>query len=228
MRSSAKWMRAGPSGLSDTGRGKVFAMKNRPKTNTNGPQMDAEPERTADPSDDRSVTPETAESSDADAFNGVPETDGQPDVGDLEDRLMRALAEQENIRERSRREMERAVQFAGSQLSADLLDTADNLQRAMRSIPESALADSSIRQLFEGLLATERALLTAFARHGIVPIDPLGEPFDPELHEAVQIVADEGQGPGVVSAVVQPGYMHYDRLLRPAAVHVTTASHAAE
>jgi len=203
-------------------------MKNRPRTKTNGPQTDAEPERTADPSDDRSVAPQTAEASDADAFNGALERDGQPDVGDLEDRLMRALAEQENIRERGRREMERAVQFAGSQLSADLLDTADNLQRAMSSIPESALADTAIRQLFEGLLATERALLAAFARHGIVPIDPLGEPFDPGLHEAVQIVADEGQGPGVVSAVVQRGYMHHDRLLRPAAVHVTTASHAAE
>ncbi|WP_088347003.1 MULTISPECIES: nucleotide exchange factor GrpE [Rhodomicrobium] len=197
-------------------------MKNRLKTEMNGLRTGEEPQSTADGPDDRSIPPEAADAGEASPPDAAPEAEEQPDVGDLEDRLMRALAEQENIRARGRREMERAVQFAGSQLSADLLDTADNLQRAIGSIPESALADTTIRQLFEGLLATERALLAAFARHGIVSIDALGKPYDPALHEAVQIVPDEGQGPGVVSAVLKPGYMHHDRLLRPAAVHVTT------
>lgn len=200
-------------------------MKNRSRIKINGEPAVEEAERKADASDDRTVQSKGAG---ANSLNGALEEERQSNVGDLEDRLLRALAEQENIRARGRREMERAVQFAGSQLSADLLDTADNLQRAIGSIPQSALADTVIRRLYEGLLATERALLAAFARHGIVPTDPLGQPFDPALHEAVQIVADEGQGPGVVSAVVKPGYMHHDRLLRPAAVHVTTESHGVE
>ena len=198
-------------------------MKNRPLTEMNGADENDERERAADEAADRSAAAEMADS-DISELNGQVESAEMPALKELQDRLLYALAEQENIRERSQRELERAVQFAGSDLIADLLDSADNLQLAMKSVPESALADSSFKTFFDGLVATKRALLAAFARHGILPIDPLGQPFNPAFHEAVQVVADEGQGPGIVSAVVRPGYMHHDRLLRPAAVHVTIAS----
>ena len=147
---------------------------------------------------------------------------------ELEDRLLRALAEQANMRERSLREIDRAAKFASSQLAGDLLDTADNLRLAIASIPEAASADPNIRLLLAGVVATERALMSTLAKHGIVPIDALGQPFDPAFHEAVHLVADKDRPSGTVIEVIKPGYMHYDRLLRPAAVNVTTAPESDE
>lgn len=154
-----------------------------------------------------------------------PDLRAEPDAIrlDLEDRLTRALAEQQNIRDHNRRQMQRAVSYAASRLAVDLLETADNLRRAIASMPDGTLADSGLRRLFDGVVATERALASAFTKHGIILIDPLGEPFDPALHEAINMLADDTQPAGTVSAVARPGYLHHGRLLRPAAVHVTTS-----
>jgi molecular chaperone GrpE len=140
----------------------------------------------------------------------------------LEDRLLRALAEQANIHERALREIDRATKFAGSQFAGDLLETLDNLRLAIASIPKAASADSEMKPLIAGIIATERALMSALAKHGVEPIDALDQPFDPAFHEAVHLVPGHDRPAGTVVEVIKPGYMHHDRLLRPAAVHVAT------
>jgi molecular chaperone GrpE len=147
---------------------------------------------------------------------------------DLEDRLLGALAEQANIHERASREIDRAAKFASSQFAGDLLDTVDNLRLAVASIPEAASADPGIKPLIAGIVATERALMSALAKHGIVPINALDQPFDPVFHEAIHLVVDKDRPSETVIEVIKPGYMHHDRLLRPAAVRVTTAPESDE
>ena len=144
----------------------------------------------------------------------------ETEMANLKDRLLRALAEQENTRRRAQREREEAIRFAASPLARDLLATADNLRRAIESVPAERAADEAVAQLLAGVAATERALLEALEKHGIRRIDALGEPFDPDRHEAVFQAADSEHPPGTVAEVVQEGYLHHDRLLRPAMVGV--------
>jgi molecular chaperone GrpE len=144
----------------------------------------------------------------------------EAELADCKDRLLRALAEQENARRRAQRERDEAVRFAASGLARDLLATADNLRRAIESVPQERIADETVRRLLTGVVATERALLEALAKHGIRRIASLGEPFDPERHEAVFEVSDPERPAGTVAEVLQEGYLHHNRLLRPAMVGV--------
>jgi molecular chaperone GrpE len=146
--------------------------------------------------------------------------EAEAQLADCKDRLLRALAEHENARRRALREREEAVRFAASGLARDLLATADNLRRAIESVPEERIADETVRRLLAGIVATERALLDALAKHGIHRIASLGERFDPDRHEAVFEVTAPEQPAGTVAEVLQEGYLHHDRLLRPAMVGV--------
>ena len=134
--------------------------------------------------------------------------------------FLRALAEQENIRRRAERERDEVVKFAASGLARDLLPTADNLRRAIESATGANVPEEAVQQLLTGIAVTERGLLEAFGKHGIRRINPLGEPFDPDRHEAMFELTDVDRPAGTVIQVLQPGYLHYDRLLRPAMVGV--------
>jgi molecular chaperone GrpE len=136
------------------------------------------------------------------------------------DRLLRCLAEQENVRRQAQRDREEAVRYAASRFAADLLDTADNLERAIASVPQEKRTDEAVSALLGGIEATRRALLGAFAKHGLRRLDPIGEKFDPNWHEASFDLADDRHPPGAVASVLQPGYLHHERLLRPALVGV--------
>ena len=140
------------------------------------------------------------------------------------DRLLRALAEQENIRAQARRERDEAVRYAASGFAGDLLSSIDNLERAIASVPEDQRSEAVIAGLLTGVEATQRALLDAFAKHGLRRLDPIGEPFDPHRHEASFEAADARYPPGTVTHVIQPGYMHRGRLLRPALVGISKTS----
>lgn len=142
------------------------------------------------------------------------------------DRLLRCLAEQENIRRQARRDREEAVRYAASRFAADLLETADNLERAIASVPQEKRTDEAVSGLLGGIEATRRALLDAFARHGLRRLDPIGEKFDPNWHEASFELADDRHPPGAVASVLQPGYLHHERLLRPALVGVNRSPEA--
>jgi molecular chaperone GrpE len=159
---------------------------------------------------------------------GAPQDTTQPSPGELQkeladvkDQLLRALAEQQNIRRRAQREAQEGLKFAAADLSRDLLATADNLRRAIESAPLQKTDNEAIRQWLAGVTATEKALLDAFARHGIRQLNPIGQTFDPNLHQAVFDVADAEQPAGTIVQVVQPGYMLHDRVLRPAMVGVS-------
>lgn len=144
----------------------------------------------------------------------------EAEVAELKDRLLRALAETENVRRRAQRDREDASKYAVAGFAKDLLSAADNLRRALESLPEAEVKDDRTRSLLEGVAATERELLSVFERHGIRRIDPKGERFDHNFHQAIFEVERSDQPSGTIVEVLQPGYVLHDRLLRPAMVGV--------
>jgi molecular chaperone GrpE len=145
----------------------------------------------------------------------------QAEVADLKDKLLRAVAEGENVRRRAQRDVDEARKFAVSEFARDMLQVADNMHRAIAAVSDEARAeDAEVRSLLEGVELTERELIATLERHGIKRVDPLGEKLDPNLHQAVLQVDDAEAESGTVVTVMQIGYTLNDRLLRPAMVAV--------
>ncbi|WP_343714807.1 nucleotide exchange factor GrpE [Inquilinus sp.] len=145
----------------------------------------------------------------------------EAETAKLKDQTLRAMAETENIRRRSEREREDTAKYAISGFAKSLLDAADNLRRAIDAVPAEAVeADAALKTLVDGVAATERQLLAAFERHGVTRIEPVGETFDPNFHQAMFELPGTGKPSGTVVQVVQPGYVLQGRLLRPAMVGV--------
>ncbi|HLJ63365.1 MAG TPA: nucleotide exchange factor GrpE [Stellaceae bacterium] len=143
------------------------------------------------------------------------------DAAEAKDRVLRALAETENLRRRAQREREEAVRYAAGSFAKDLLSVADNLHRALASAPSDAINDEAMSAFRTGVEATERELLAAFDRHGIRRIEPKpGDRFDHNFHQALFEVEESDQPPGTIAQILQPGYAFHDRLLRPALVGV--------
>jgi molecular chaperone GrpE len=135
--------------------------------------------------------------------------------------LLRTLAEYENARKRSARDLETERRFAHARLAADLLPAIDNLHRAM-DVARNASESSG---LVQGVLATQTQLLDVLKRHGVTSMDAQpGEPFDPNLHQAVSMVADPNQPANAIVQVLQQGFMIHDRVLRPAMVVVSSGA----
>jgi molecular chaperone GrpE len=142
----------------------------------------------------------------------------------LRDQLLRALAETENVRKRGAKEREDALKYGATGFAKDILAVADNLRRALEALPKDKLEqDETIKTFALGVELTEKELLAAFERHGIKRIDPQGQKFDPNLHQAMMQVPNSGQPEGTVVQVMQVGYVIHDRLLRPAMVGVAKA-----
>ena len=144
----------------------------------------------------------------------------EAELADTKDRLLRALAETENVRRRLQRERDDAQKYAAGSFAKDLLSPVDNLRRALDAMPEEEIADPRARSLRDGVAATERELLAAFERHGLKRIDPKGERFDHNFHQAIFEAERPDVPAGIVVEVLQPGYVLHDRLLRPAMVGV--------
>lgn len=138
---------------------------------------------------------------------------------DLRDRLMRALADAENLRRRSEREAADARTYAVTNFARDMLTVADNIRRALESAGEAG-QDGPLKTLVEGIELTERDLLKTLARHGVKKLEPEGAKFDPNMHQAMFEVPSEEVPSGTVVQVVQTGYAIGDRVLRPALVGV--------
>jgi len=151
----------------------------------------------------------------------APEPGPDEQLAELRERLLRAMAETENVRRRAERERAEVAKYAVTGLARDLLSVADNLRRAIASVPRGAgEADEALNTLLAGVELTERELHAVFERHAIRPLDPAGERFDPNFHQAVYEVPAAGVENGTVIAVAQLGYVIADRLLRPAMVGV--------
>ncbi len=144
------------------------------------------------------------------------------EVASLKDQLLRAMAETENVRRRAQREREDSVKYAAAAVVKDLLAVADNLQRALESVPADLAAENEqFGNLRLGVEMTQKELLSVFERHNIRSINPLGEKLDPHLHEAMFEMEDPEKPVGTVVQVIQPGYRLHDRLLRPARVGIS-------
>jgi molecular chaperone GrpE len=145
---------------------------------------------------------------------------------ELRDKLLRTLAETENLRRRHSRELDEARKYAMAGFARDLLDVADNMRRALAAVPEEAREQNElVRNLLEGVELTERTLLNAFDKHGVTKIAPeRGEKFDHNRHQAMFEVPTADLPPGHIADVMQTGWVISDRLLRPAMVGVTKAA----
>jgi molecular chaperone GrpE len=146
----------------------------------------------------------------------------EAEKADLKDKLLRTLAEMENLRRRTEREVADARSYAVTNFARDMLNVADNMRRALESIPDEARqsAEGPFKALIEGIELTERDLLKILERHGVRRLDPQGQKFDPHLHQAMFEVPNADVPSGTVVQVVQSGYVIGERVLRPALVGV--------
>lgn len=141
--------------------------------------------------------------------------------GQIRDTQLRMAAEIQNIQRRAERDVDNARKYALEKFAGALLDVADNLERALQSVP--AAESESIRTFSEGVGLTHRQLLDVFKRFGVEVVNPVGEPFNAELHQAVSMQPSTTAEPNSVTGVLAKGYTLSGRLLRPAMVVVATA-----
>ena len=181
----------------------------------NAAASDAETENTA---------PE--QTSDAEASQDAdPLTNMTAERDALKDQLLRALADTENMRRRSEREADTARKYGHTQFARDLVGAIDNLARALASAPEDKSSlDESVQSLLTGIELSWTEIQSAIEKHGVRQINPVGEKFDYNFHQAMFEVPTNDQPPGMVLEVVQHGYALHDRLLRPAMVGVSKAA----
>jgi molecular chaperone GrpE len=147
----------------------------------------------------------------------------EAEKAELKDKLLRALAEMENLRRRTEKDLADARAYGVTRFARDMLDVADNLRRALDSMPEGAreAAEGGFKGLIEGVDLTERDLLKKMETHNVRKITPEGQKFDPNLHQAMFEVPDETKPNGTIITVVQAGYVIGDRVLRPAMVGIS-------
>jgi molecular chaperone GrpE len=141
---------------------------------------------------------------------------------DLKDRLLRAMADTENLRKRAEREKAEATLYAATNFARDLLSVSDSMGKALEMMPDEARknADEATRNLIEGIELTRRELLNSFQKHGIVEVNPMDEKFDPHYHQAMFEVPGSDKPNGTVVQVVQTGFKIGERILRPALVGI--------
>ena len=147
----------------------------------------------------------------------------QSENDELRDRMLRVTAEMDNLRKRTAREISDAKQYSAANFARDMLPVADNLERALQAIPEEKREEGSdaFKALIEGVELTKREMANALSRGGVRMVEPEGQKFDPNFHQAMFEIPDETQMAGIVAQVVAPGYTIGDRVLRPAMVGVT-------
>jgi molecular chaperone GrpE len=145
------------------------------------------------------------------------------EASDLKDRLLRTLAEMENLRRRTEREVTDARIYGVTNFARDILAVADNMERAMKALDDELRdkADAGVKALLDGLELTERELINVMEKHGVKKIEPQGQKFDPNLHQAMFEIPDASVPAGTVVQIMQPGYTIGERVLRPALVAVS-------
>ena len=154
-----------------------------------------------------------------DSSNRIKELEEQ--AAQLKDQLLRALAETENVRRRANNEREDTSKYAVTKFARDMLSVTDNLRRALDAVPADAREkDAFLQNLFTGIDATERQLLSSFEKAGIRKLEAMGAAFDPNFHHVVMEVENTGKPAGTIVQVLQDGYVIHDRLLREAMVAI--------
>jgi molecular chaperone GrpE len=176
-------------------------------------------EQPARAEDEAAKEPEAAA---ATATEPTPSTALERDHAEMRDRLLRTLAEMENLRKRTDREVADARLYGMASFARDVLVVADNMRRALDAVPPDlrASAEAGMKALLDGVELTERELLKALEKNGVRQFTPQGEKFDPNVHQAMYEVPDASVPAGSIVQVMQPGYMIGERVLRPALVGV--------
>jgi molecular chaperone GrpE len=152
-----------------------------------------------------------------------PSTSLDRELAEAKDRLLRTLADMDNMRKRTEREVADARVYGISNFARDILGVADNMHRAMAALDDElrAKADEALKALLDGVELTERELMNVLEKHGVKRIEPLGQKFDPNRHQAMFEIEDASVPSGSVVQVMQSGYLIGDRMLRPALVAVS-------
>jgi len=191
--------------------------------NTNQQKQEDEIEPTVaaaeEPSAELGETP--AEPEEAAVAEGDRLADLEKELADTKDRMLRALADVENTRRRAVRETDEARKYAVTGFARELLEVADNLARALQSVPAEARENDQVKPLVEGVELTQKSLAACFERQKITRVEPAaGDRFDHNQHQAMFEIETTDHETGSVVQVMQPGYVIADRLLRPAMVGV--------
>jgi molecular chaperone GrpE len=183
------------------------------------------PDRDASQTDEQNASEGAAA-----APNTDPLTAALDEAAALKDKLLRALAEMENQRKRSERDVADARAYAITVFARDILNVADNMHRALNALDVELRqqADPGVKALLDGVELTERELLNVLEKHGVRKLEPLGQKFDPNRHQAMYEVPDSSAPAGTVVQVIQAGYTIGDRVLRPALVAIAKASAKAD
>src|SRR6478609_7285592 len=181
------------------------------------------PDETTDtsPEDQAGVASADAQSVDPAAQANAELTALVAENSDMRDRLLRTMADMENLRRRTDREKADTARYAISNFARDVLTVGDNLRRTIEHVPaEAASEDPALKSFLDGVELTERELLNVLERHGVTRIEPLAARFDPNCHHAMYEVQNPEVPEGTVVDVMQAGYVIGDRCLRPALVAV--------
>ena len=196
-------------------------------TQMNAQQQDNENDENGAVTDDR----EQAEATEATEATEAPEGDApaeeeplaslQAELSETKDRMLRAMADVENMRRRATRDTDEARKYAVTGFARELLEVADNLARALQSVPDDAKDNEQVKPLIEGIELTQKSLAACFERQKITKVDPaVGDRFDHNKHQAMFETESADHPPGSIIQVMQIGYVIADRLLRPALVGV--------
>ena len=183
--------------------------------------MTAKPEDQTPP-DAPETAPKAAAADAPEAAHDDPKAALEAEVAGLKDRLLRTLADMENLRRRGEKDIADARTYAVTNFARDMVNVADNLRRAIESVPAEArqAVEGALKSVLDGVELTERDLLNTLERHGIKKLDPAGQKFDPNFHQAMMEIPDPSVPAGTVTQVIQTGFAIGDRVLRPALVGV--------
>ena len=175
------------------------------------------------PAQENVIEDDKSESSDSEEDNNNEIiSDLEQKVSDLKDQLMRTLADGENLRKRTLKDVEHSKKYSHISFVKDLVSSVDNLQRALEALPEDTSSlPEPIKNLIIGLEIVEKEIISTLEKHNVKQIDPLGEKFDYNFHQAMFEVPTNDNEPGTVVQVSQKGYILHDRLVRPAMVGIS-------
>lgn len=146
-------------------------------------------------------------------------TEAEDNAGRAKDDLLRVQAEMQNLRRRTEQDIEKAHKYGQEKLSVELLAVMDNLERSLEEASKSE--DEAVKAIHEGVDITLKSFASCFTKFSIVAVDPLGEPFDPQLHQAMTMQENTDAEPNTVISVMQKGYTLHGRVIRPAMVIVS-------
>src|SRR6195256_2029653 len=167
--------------------------------------------------------PDPAEMPESPSAAPDPAAELAKEAAELKDRLLRTLAEMENLRRRTEREVADARVYGVTNFARDIVGVADGMERAMKALDDGIRdkADAGVKALLDGVELTERELLKVLEKHGVTKLEPQGQKFDPNMHQAMFEIPDPSVPAGTVVQIMQPGYTIGERVLRPALVGVS-------